>query len=136
MPLRGEPLWTPLGAEEREGDENDELLRGELLCDELLRTLLDEEREGDENDELLRTLLDDEEEREGEEKEELLRDELTCEELLWLPPPREPPPLRCAMAGVAQSITAARARVITFIVFMGLLLSCWFLVFSWCKDTN
>ena len=116
LPVLREPLPT--------------LLRGLLLLE---RTELLLEREG-----LLNVLLDERLEPLNEllrDDEELLLRLLLIElwlppderllliELLWLPPPPRLPPPRCANAGVALSARAIITSVITFEVFMLLLLS-------------
>ena len=118
------------------------VLRGLLLLE---RTELLLEREG-----LLNVLLD---ERLGllnellrDDEELLLRlllielwlppeERLLLIELLWLPPPPRLPPPRCANAGVALSARAIITSVITFEVFMLLLLSFFGFVFC-CKNTT
>lgn len=106
------------------------VLRGLLLLE---RTELLLEREG-----LLNVLLDERLEPLNEllrDDEELLlrlllielwlppEERLLLIELLWLPPPPRLPPPRCANAGVALSARAIITSVITFEVFMLLLLS-------------
>ena len=53
-----------------------------------------------------------------------LLDEEPALRLTLAPPPRLPPPLRCAATGTAAISIAANIRVITFEVFIRLLLSC------------
>ena len=89
-----------------------EELRLGLLKEELLRLLEEELRLGLLKEELLRLL-----------EEELLRllPELPDERLtdeLWLPPPRLPPPLRCASAGVKLRARPIITRVANFEVFI------------------
>lgn len=107
LPVLREPLPTLLRVLlEREG-----LLT--LLLDERLEPLNELLR--DEEELLLRLLLI---------ELWLLPDErLLLIELLWLLPPLRPPPPRCAKAGVALSAKAIITSVITFEVFMLLLLS-------------
>ena len=98
-----------------------EELRLGLPKEELLRLLEEELRLGLLKEELLRLL--EEELRLGLLKEELLRllPELPDERLtdeLWLPPPRLPPPLRCASAGVKLRARPIITRVANFEVFI------------------
>lgn len=126
------PLLNELRLELLGLDERLELLLNELRLellglDERLELLLNELRlELLGLDERLELLLN-----ELRLLELLLDERLLLTELLWLlPPPRLPPPPRCAKAGVALSARPTITRAITFEVFISLLLSLFIVLFS------
>ena len=125
------PLLNELRLELLGLDERLELLLNELRLellglDERLELLLNELRlELLGLDERLELLLN-----ELRLLELLLDERLLLTELLWLlPPPRLPPPPRCAKAGVALSARPTITRAITFEVFISLLLSLFIVLF-------